>query len=68
MQAVEFKSQPHDNVVDLPPSLQEWNGRPVRVILLADESAAHSAPASSFKAISLKTLGFRLDREEANAR
>ncbi len=68
MQAVEFKSKPHDNVVDLPPNLRDWNGRQVRVILLADEGAAHSAKAPAFEAISLKTREFRFDRDEANAR
>lgn len=68
MQAVEFKSKPHDNVVDLPPNLRDWNNRSVRVILLADEEGACPAISSAFKAISLKTRDFRFDRDEANAR
>jgi len=68
MQAVEFKSKPHDNVVDLPPNLRDWNNRPVRVILLADEESSHAAISNVFKAISLKTRDFRFDRDEANAR
>jgi len=68
MQAVEFKSKPHDNVVDLPPNLRDWNNRPVRVILLADEDGARPAISNTFKAISLKTRDFRFDRDEANAR
>jgi hypothetical protein len=68
MQAVEFKSKPHDNVVDLPANLREWNNRPVRVILLADEEGTHPAGNSAFHAISLKTRDFRFDRDEANAR
>ena len=68
MQAVEFKSKPHDDVVDLPPNLRDWNNRPVRVILLADEEAAHPAASHTFQAISLKTRDFRFDRDEANAR
>jgi hypothetical protein len=68
MQAVEFKSKPHDNVVDLPPNLRDWNNRPVRVILLADEEGALPAIGNAFKAISLKTHNFRFDRDEANAR
>jgi hypothetical protein len=67
MRAVEFKSKPHDNVVDLPPGLREWNGRRVRVILLSDEgSELHGEPV--FNAISLKTRGFKFDRDDANAR
>lgn len=68
MQAVEFKSKPHDNVVDLPPDLCDWNNRPVRVILLADEEDARPDISPAFTAISLKTRDFRFDRDEANAR
>lgn len=68
MQAVEFKSKPHDNVVDLPPNLHDWNNRPVRVILLADEESSRPAISHVFKAIALKTRNFRFDRDEANAR
>jgi hypothetical protein len=68
MQAVEFTSTTHDNVVDLPPELRSWNGRQVRVILLADEEPTHPVISTAFKAISLKTRDFRFDREDANAR
>ncbi len=68
MQVVEFSSQTHDNVVDLPPNLHDLNGRPVRIILLAKEGAAKPAHAAGFKAVSLKTKGFRFDRDEANVR
>lgn len=67
MQVVEFTSKLHDNVVELPPGLSDWNGRQVRVILQAEE-AGKLAPAPSFQAVSLKTRGFRFDRDEANAR
>lgn len=67
MRAVEFKSKPHDNVVDLPPDLRDWNGRQVRVILLSEEGGEQPAEPR-FKAISLKTSGFRFDRDDANAR
>lgn len=67
MQAVEFISQPHDNVVDLPASLREWNGRRVRVILL-DAAPGPASEPLTFDALKLKTLGFRFDRDEANAR
>lgn len=68
MQAVEFKSKTHDNVVDLPEELRSWNGRQVRVILLVDEEVAPHATQFEFSAISLKTRGPRFDREEANVR
>jgi len=69
MQAVEFNSTAHDNIVDIPPELRAWNGRQVRVILLADEGTARpGASGHSFTALSLKTRDFRFDRDEANAR
>ena len=69
MQAVEFMSKPHDNVVDLPPpNLRDWNKRPVRVILLADEEGSGPAISNAFKVISLKTRNYRFDRDDANAR
>ena len=43
MQAVEFISKAHDGVVDLPSEFQDWNGKPVRVILLEESSGAKSA-------------------------
>lgn len=67
MQAVEFIGKPHDDVVDLPAALRSWNGRRVRVILLDAESEP-VAKAPSFTALALKTLNFRFDRNEANAR
>ena len=69
MQAVEFNSTAHDNIVDLPPELRAWNGRQVRVILLAEEAAARPSDSRlAFTALSLKTRDFRFDRDEANAR
>lgn len=66
MQAVEFVSTPHDNLVQLPPELCGWNDRPVRVILMAEEK--HHDAEINFKAVSLSTRGYRFDREDANAR
>ncbi len=68
MQSVEFKSKPHDNVVDLPHNLRDWNNRPVRVILLADEEGARLAFSSAFKAIFLITRDFRFNRDDTNCR
>jgi hypothetical protein len=67
MRAVEFISKPHDDVVDLPAELSDWNGRRVRVILLAEEGR-QAAGTVRFSAIAIKTQGFHFDREEANAR
>ena len=68
MQAVEFTSTPHDNMVQLPPDLRDWNERQVRVILLTDEEVERPATRAVFKAIALKTSDFRFDRDDANAR
>jgi hypothetical protein len=67
MQAVEFISKTHDDVLDLPTALRSWNGRRVRVILLDAESDPVMT-TSDFTALTLKTRGFRFDRDEANAR
>ena len=69
MQAVEFNCTAHDNIVDLPPELRAWNGRQVRVILLAEDGIAlPNDNGRSFTALSLKTMDFHFDRDEANAR
>lgn len=67
MQAVEFIGKPHDDVVDLPAELRDWNGRRVRVILLdAENEPVMVTPG--FTALTLKTRDFRFDRDEANTR
>lgn len=69
MQAIEFSSKAHDGVIDLPTGLESWNGRAVKVILLADELPGEAGKAvPNFSAAKLKTRGFSFDREEANAR
>ena len=67
MQAVEFIGKPHDDVVDLPAELRDWNGRRVRVILLDAENEPVTV-TPGFTSLTLKTRDFRFDRDEANAR
>lgn len=67
MQAVEFIGKPHDDVVDLPAELRDWNGRRVRVILL-DAENEYVTVTPGFTSLTLKTRDFRFDRDEANAR
>ena len=67
MQAVEFIGKPHDDVVDLPTELRDWNGRRVRVILLDAENEPVTV-TPGFTALTLKTRDFRFDRDEANGR
>jgi hypothetical protein len=67
MQAIEFISQAHDGVVDLPQNAHMWNGRRVHVILL--EAANRTIERNMvFKAASISTRSFRFNRDAANAR
>lgn len=68
MKANEFTGKAHDGVVELPPEFRNWNGRQVRVTLVAEIESVPKAGASDFKAISISTRAFKFDREEANAR
>lgn len=56
MQAAEFVSKAHDGVVDLPREFQDWNGKPVRVILL-EEPTGQSASQGAVVNVWAKTAG-----------
>ena len=66
MQAIEFVSNAHDGVVDLPRECQGWNGKEVRVILLEAVSEVRRKPL--FKAATISTRGYRFNRDAANER
>jgi len=70
MQAIEFIEQLSDGMIKIPSQFQHWNNRQVRVILLAEKIEPHLPEKDSytFDAVSLKTKGFRFNREEANER
>ncbi|OGT18361.1 MAG: hypothetical protein A3J49_08395 [Gallionellales bacterium RIFCSPHIGHO2_02_FULL_57_16] len=57
MQAVEFISKAHDGIVDLPREFQDWNGKPVRVILLEEPSGAKSSDQAAVANVWAKTSG-----------
>lgn len=57
MQAVEFISKAHDGVVDLPREFQDWNGKPVRVILLEEVSGVKSASSAEAANVWAQTSG-----------
>lgn len=57
MQAVEFVSKAHDGVVDLPREFQDWNGKPVRVILLEETSGSQSISQDTVANVWAKTAG-----------
>ena len=62
MQAIEFVSKAHDDVVDLPREYQGWNGKQVRVILLEAMNEA-AKRKTLFKAATISTRGRRLNRD-----
>lgn len=66
MQAIEFISQAHDGVVDLPNQYQSWNGKKVHVILLETENTLRKKPV--FTAIAISTHNYRFNRDAANER
>lgn len=66
MQAVEFTSQAHDGVVDLPVEHQNWNGKKVHVILV--ETAKGIGKKPLFNATSIATRHYHFDRDAANER
>lgn len=73
MQAIEFKTILQNGTVTVPPEYaSQWEGKTIRVLVLDDsEPVAESvepSKTSPFQAISLKTQGFKFNREEANAR
>ncbi len=70
MQAIEFETQIQDGVIKTPPNLQSTNG-PVKVIVLFEEQQQGNktdGDVDFLDQIKLQTKGFKLNREEANAR
>jgi len=73
MQAIEFKTILQNGTVTLPPEYaSQWEGKTIRVLVLDDsepvEESVQPKQTLPFQAISLKTKGFKFNREEANAR
>lgn len=71
MQAIEFKTILQNGKVTLPPEYaSQWEGKAIRVLVLDDseqvKKLVNSLQNSPFKAVSLKTKGFKFNREEAN--
>jgi len=58
-------------MINLPPQFQQWENKPVRIILLIEEidsTIQTQKDRYAFDAVSLKTKGFRFNREDANER
>jgi len=69
VQTFEFKVKPHNGMIKLPPQFQQWDDKPVRIILLIEEIDIQTQKDHyAFDAVSLNTKEFRFNREEANER
>ena len=68
MNAIEFETQTHNGIVEIPSEYQAWQNRMVRVILLEPEEKQSLAKSPRFTAVTLKTQNYRFDREQANER
>lgn len=67
MLAIEFETQAHDGIVQIPEHYLAWKNKTVKVILLDTETKKTLKPIQ-FNAIKLKTKGYRFNRDEANER
>jgi hypothetical protein len=68
MNAIEFDTQTHNGIVEIPPEYQAWQNKTVRVILLEPDEKQSLAKTPRFTAVTLKTQNYRFDREQANER
>jgi hypothetical protein len=67
MQAYEFTSVVKNGIIHIPEQYQAKLPGQIKVILLAPESTP-SQKEKQFTAITLKTTGFKFNRDEANER
>ena len=65
MQAVEFITEIHDGIIRLPVSLQTWNEKTIKVILLIEENVSDPTPKPIFP--SLKSFRATLPRTQLSA-
>lgn len=70
MQAIEFKTETHNGIIKLPYQFQQWNNKPVKVILLIEDEieSIQANDKYRFDAVALNTKSFHFDREQANER
>ena len=68
MNAIEFNTQIHDGIVEIPSQYTSWQNKKVRVILLESEEPLATPPPLKFNAVSLETKNYHFDREQANER
>ncbi|MCX7068639.1 MAG: hypothetical protein NTW85_13245 [Methylococcales bacterium] len=67
MLAIEFETQAHNGIVQIPEHYPAWKNKTVKVILLDSETKKTLNPIQ-FNAIKLKTKYYRFNRDEANER
>lgn len=67
MYAIEFETQAHNGIVQIPEQYFAWKNKTVKVILL-DSETKKPLPPVQFNAVKLKTKGYHFNRDEANER
>jgi hypothetical protein len=67
MYAIEFQTQTHNGILQIPAQYTTWKNKRVKVILLESETESIPLPIE-FKAIKLNTKSYRFNREQANER
>ena len=68
MIAIEFETQSHNGIVEIPQQYQAWRNKAVRVILLDPEEASMAISPVSLKAVALNTKNYHFNRDDANER
>jgi len=67
MHAIEFETQAHNGIVEIPQQYLDWRNKTVKVILLAIDEEQSIKPIQ-FNAVKLKTKGYHFNRDQANER
>jgi hypothetical protein len=68
MHAIEFETQAHNGIVEIPEQYLAWKNKTVKVILLDIEKEEPLIKPIQFNAVKLKTKGYRFNRDQANER
>jgi len=65
MHAIEFETQAHNGIVQIPEQYLAWKNKRVKVILL-DSATKQTIKTIRFNAVKIKTKGYYFNRDEAN--
>ncbi|MDM8523304.1 hypothetical protein QUF80_08030 [Desulfococcaceae bacterium HSG8] len=75
MQSIEFEAKPHNGIIRIPESYQDWYAKKVKVILLSETEPETTGKDSEkdklrsfFNEFNADLTAYCFDREEANAR